>query len=98
MEPTPEEIKDLTVDKYGNIYYTTDDAKFMKEYDAAALPEKIVPEPGAEYLIVETVKRDLAGEETISRALYGREETKFITFCRGAGTTLLEWYTYLEWK
>lgn len=70
----------------------------MKEYDAAALPEKIVPEPGAEYLIVETVKRDLAGEETISRALYGREETKFITFCRGEGTTLLEWYTYLEWK
>ncbi|MGN0799904.1 MAG: hypothetical protein ACI4NU_05670 [Christensenellales bacterium] len=70
----------------------------MKEYDAAALPEKIVPEPGAEYLIVETVKRDLAGEETISRALYGREETKFITFCRGEGTTLFEWYTYLEWK
>ena len=35
MKPTSEEIKDLTVDKYGNIYYTTDDAKFMKEYDAA---------------------------------------------------------------
>lgn len=35
MKPTPEEIKDLTVDKYGDIYYTTDDAKFMKEYDTA---------------------------------------------------------------
>ena len=35
MKPTPDEIKDLTVDKYGNIYYTTDDAKFMKEYDTA---------------------------------------------------------------
>lgn len=68
------------------------------EYDAGALPEEIVPLPGTEYLIVETVKRDLAGEEIVSRALYGREETKFITFCRGDGTVLLEQYTRLEWE
>ena len=68
------------------------------EYDAGALPEEIVPLPGTEYLIVETVKRGLAGEEIVSRALYGRQETKFITFCRGDGTVLLEQYTRLEWE
>ena len=68
------------------------------EYDAGALPEEIAPLPGTVYLIVETVKRGLAGEEIVSRALYGRQETKFITFCRGDGTVLLEQYTRLEWE
>ncbi|MDR0948201.1 MAG: hypothetical protein LBM69_01630 [Lachnospiraceae bacterium] len=69
----------------------------QKEYAPDAMPESITTESETSYLIVETHKRDVAGQIIISREIYGSDVDNFKTFYAGAnGIDVTKW-TALKW-
>jgi len=68
-----------------------------RAYTPGALPERLELEAGTAYLVVETHKRDRAGEETVARALYQSDTETIGTFYgREDGICLKQW-TQLNW-
>ena len=45
-----------------------------EELDPSHIPSPITPAPGTDYLLLESVSRDSAGEERRTRTLAGRED------------------------
>jgi hypothetical protein len=68
-----------------------------QEYAPGTLPKEIVPEKGAEYIVVETCGTGAQGEDQISRELYGRDAGTITTFqCREDGVCVKRW-TEIDW-
>ncbi|HOG00513.1 MAG TPA: hypothetical protein PK438_01875 [Clostridia bacterium] len=70
---------------------------FAAEYAPGALPESIRPVPGAQYLIVETFKKDPEGEEIVSRALYTKESDSLEAFFARADGVCVAQSSALDW-
>lgn len=68
-----------------------------REYAPGALPERLAPEAGAAFLIVETHKRGEPDKGAVARALYDSGETALETFyCREDGVCV-KCRTQLDW-
>lgn len=68
------------------------------EYTPGKLPDTLVPEENAEYIIVETHKRSPEGETVVSRSLYDKNNDHMETFyCRDDGICVKQW-TKIEWN
>ncbi|XCP86679.1 hypothetical protein ABXS75_07770 [Roseburia hominis] len=48
------------------------------EYSPAEVPQKLTAESGAEYILVETEKENLSGEEVVSREIYERSKEEYL--------------------
>lgn len=71
---------------------------FADEYAPGTLTESIRPDPGAQYLIVETFKKDIEGNETVSRALYVKENTALDAFYARADGVCVKQSVPLAWE
>jgi len=69
----PEKIAVLQMDAESSVVSRT-------EFMPGTLPDTVAPEPGAEYIIVETHKRNHEGENIIAREIYSRDNTSLATF------------------
>jgi hypothetical protein len=68
-----------------------------EEYEPGALPENLSPERNAAYLLVETHKRNEAGEIVVSREVYSHDAQRFETFSpRPDGVCVKSW-TAINW-
>lgn len=87
----PEKIVIMQMDKDSNIISKT-------EYFPGKLPETLTPEAGADYIIVESYKRDSENNLITSRSIYDRKNQNLETFyCRDDGICVKQW-TNLNWN
>ena len=87
----PEKIIIIQMDKNSDIIS-------KKEYVPGKLPETLIPDIGAEYIIVESYKRDLESNLITSRSIYDRKNETLDTFyCRDDGVCIKQW-TNLDWN
>ncbi|MGI6084805.1 MAG: hypothetical protein ACOYIF_05105 [Acetivibrionales bacterium] len=86
-----EQISILQMDKNSEIISKT-------EYAPGKVPDSLTPEPDAEYIIVESFKRDLDDNRVTSRSLYDKSNKTLETFyVRGNGICVKKGTT-LEWS
>ena len=82
---TPEKIVIVQMDSDSKLLSRT-------EYMPGATPDEYMLEKGAAYFIVETHKRDNAGDKVISREIYGKEVDNITTYyAREDGICIKSW-------
>jgi hypothetical protein len=86
----PERIVVLQMDTTSNILSRT-------EYAPGALPEALKPEKNAAYLVVETHKRDMAGNRRVSREIYSDDKENMTTFYAREDGICIERETGIRW-
>ena len=68
------------------------------EYAPGTLPKEISPEPGVEYIVIETHKTGSDGNDTVARTLYGKDaQTLYTFYCREDGVCVKQW-TQVNWS
>ncbi len=86
----PERIRILQMDADNSVTESAD-------YAPGETPETLTPNTNTAYIVVETYKTDLDGNEKITRELYGRDDEMLETFvCRDDGVCIKH-ATRLEW-
>ncbi len=86
----PKEIVVLQMD--------ADSAVLAREsYDPGTLPDKLSPEPGTAYILVETHKRDSEGKIRVSRVLFDRSTESMQSFYARADGVCIKQWTALAW-
>lgn len=86
----PEKIVVLQMDAQSKLLSRTERAP-------GELPEVFSPEPDAEYLVVETHKRDAEGNATVSREIVGKDAESMETFCARADGVCEKRWTQIKW-
>ncbi len=67
------------------------------EYAAGQVPDKLIPEESAEYIVVELYKKGVSGE-SIERQICGREDSGFNTLASGEDGMCEQEWCELEWR
>lgn len=86
----PEKIVVLQMDADSKLISRT-------EYTPGELPEAFTPEPDTEYLVVETYKRDAAGNAMTARDIYNRDAEAVESFSARADGVCVKHWTQIEW-
>lgn len=68
------------------------------EYVPEEMPEKVTAADSTEYILVETIKKDKAGKEIVTRELCQKDEGSFRTFYAREDGICVEKQTEVEWK
>lgn len=68
------------------------------EYIPGEIPKKITPAHTTEYILVETIKKDTAGNEIVVRELCQKDEYSFETFYTREDGVCIEKWTEVEWN
>ena len=61
------------------------------------LPREFSPDPGTQYIVVETTQSDAAGKEKVTRRLYGRDDNTLETFWCTADGICVKQMTQILW-
>jgi hypothetical protein len=67
------------------------------EYAPGKLPETLTPESGADYLIVETHKKDAVEKPRVSREIYGADAEELTTFYAREDGICVQQGTHIAW-
>ena len=86
----PREIIVLQMDGGGNLLERT-------VFAPGALPDVFEPRPGTAFLVIETVRRDPAGQTSVLREIEGRDSGGFGTFHARPDGVLISHWTQIQW-
>ena len=69
----------------------------QEEYIPGQMPETIAPEAACEYILVESHKKTLDGENIITREIFGKDAKSIQTMYEGEGGICIQDYTEIQW-